>query len=126
MGFPVLAPLKDWKPPAEENSKVYAKLVLQALESEAACAAYREALKNVMRSGPRERVKIARKALFGGTRQRGKQMLKVVKAAVIAGHYIDHGTDEDFTKAIAVLQVALENFDLRGASVKKWLKEKLR
>jgi hypothetical protein len=127
MGFPVLKPLHGWVPPTQENSKTYSKLVLRALECEAECAAYREVLKNVMRSGPGERVKIARAGLFGkNTKQRGKTMLKVVKAAVMAMHRMRKGTDKEFVKALAALEGALENFDLRGATVHKWLIERLR
>lgn len=128
MGWPKLKPVpSDWTPPAEENSKVYGKLLIRALKCESRAAAYREALKNVMRSGPGERVKIAKEALFGKSiDQRGRQMLKVVKAAVIAGHYLRNGTDKQFTGALAGLEVALERFDLRGATAMKWLKEKVK
>lgn len=127
MSFPALRPLHGWVPPTQENSKVYSKLVLRALECEAECAAYREALKNVMRSGPGERVKIAKTALFGkATQQRGKTMLKVVKAAVMAMHRMEKGTEKEFVKSLAALEVALERFDLRGATVHKWLLEKVK
>lgn len=102
------------------------RLIVSALQSDAACAAYREALKNVMRSHPSERVEIARKALFGQKviKQRGRAMLKVVKAAVIAVNRLRHGNAEDFAGAVAALEAALDKFELKGATARKWLKEK--
>ena len=100
-------------------------LIGKLLVAESECAAYREALKNVMRSKPEEGAKIAKKALFGKAeiRQRGRSMLKIVKAAVIATDRLRNGNDEDFAKAVASLEVWVDKFDLKGVTVKKWLKE---
>ncbi len=106
------------------DSKHEGKLLMEALKAEAACAAYREALKNVMRSGSGERVKIAEKALFGNASQRGKTMLKLVKATVQVWWWSRHGTEKDFLASLAALDVAMGNFELKGATCRKWLKRK--
>lgn len=92
---------------------------------EAACAAYREALKNVMRSKPKDRKRIANEALFGkGVEQRGKTMLKVFKAAVQVWWFSRKGSDKDFVAALQCLEVAMANCELKGPSARKWLRKK--
>lgn len=108
-----------------EDSKRYGALLIASLKDQAACAAYREALKNVMRSKPSKRMGIARKALFGkSVQQRGKTMLKAFKAAVQVWHFSRKGSDKEFCQALRCLEVAMENFELKGPSVRKWLKKK--
>lgn len=108
------------------DSKHEGKLLLEALNAQAECAVYREALKNVMRSGPGERVAIAKHALFSKPtpKQRGRTMLKLVKAAVQVWWWSKHGTEKDFLSALAWLDVAMGNFELKGATCRKWLKRK--
>lgn len=107
-------------------SRDFGDYLIEALKAEAECAAYREALKNVMRSGPEEREEIAEMALdLKNTKKRGMMMLKVVKAAVILGEYMRKGNEKDFLKALGNLETALGNFKLVGATAKKWLKESL-
>lgn len=115
-----------FKPLVKLEGNYMTLLLTRALESESMCAAYREALKNVMRSKPSERVKVAKKALFGlpELRQRGRAMLKVVKAAVIAVNTLKKSDTEAFAKAVVSLDAVVSKFDLRGATVHKWLKEK--
>lgn len=97
----------------------------EVLSLEASCAAYREALKNIARSKPSERKKCVAKALFGkGVEQRGKTMLKVVKAAVQVWWFSRKGTEKDFVSALQCLEMAMENFELDGPSVRKWLRKK--
>jgi hypothetical protein len=107
------------------DSKHEGKLLIEALQAEASCAAYREALKNVMRSKPSARAKIAREAVYGKSiKPRGKTMLKVFKAAVQVWWFSRKGTDKEFLKALKCLECAMENFELKGPSVRKWLKKK--
>ena len=115
-----------FKPLVKLEGNYMTFLLTRALEAEASCAAYREALKNVMRSKPSERVKVAKKALFNlpELRQRGRAMLKVVKAAVIAVNTLKNSDAEAFAKAVASLDAVVSKFDLKGATVHKWLKEK--
>lgn len=97
----------------------------EVLGLEASCAAYREALKNVARCKPFERKQYIAKALFGkGVEQRGKTMLKVVKAAVQVWWFSRKGTEKDFVAALQCLEMAMDNFELSGPSVKKWLRKK--
>lgn len=115
----------DQRVETEVNSKREATLLVEVLQAEAACAAYREALKNIARCKPLERKKYIAKALFGkGVDQRGKTMLKVFKAAVQVFWFSRNGTEKDFCDALKCLEVAMENFKLKGPSVRKWLKKK--
>ena len=105
------------------DSKAYGKLLIGALHAEAECAAYREALKNVMRSPASKRVKIARTALFGkNTKQRGKELLKVVKAAVQFCRMLREGEEKAQMKALRNLEVAFINFKAKGATAVGWMK----
>jgi hypothetical protein len=106
------------------DTKPYGDLLASVLAAEAKCAAYREALKNVIRGKAKDRVKTANEALFGSVNQRGKEMLKVVKAAVQVWYFQDHGNDEDFVTALANLSVAMDRFPLKGATVKRWMRLK--
>ena len=99
--------------------------LMRSFEMEAACAVYREALKNVLRSN-RGLKKIANKALFGNTKQRGKEMLKLVKAGVQVAFFMRRGTQEDFEAALANLEAAYKAFGLKGVTARQWAtKEKL-
>ena len=105
-----------------EDSKAYAKLLMAALRAESECAAYRECLKNTYREkSPKMRRKIARHMIENGPAKRGKELLKVVKAACIVGHFMHHGTDEQFTRALSAMEETLIRFPMEGATIRKWI-----
>lgn len=107
------------------DSKRYATLIMAAITAESECAAYREALKNVMRGKARDRVKVARKALFGkNTKRRGMEMLKLVKASVQLGRVLRDGDEKSQMKALRNFEVAFMNFKATGATAQGWMKLK--
>ena len=107
-----------------EDSKSHAKLLMSALKAESECAAYRECLKNTYREKlPKMRRKAARHMIENGPEKRGKELLKVVKAACIVGHFMHHGTDEQFTRALSAMEETLIRFPMEGATIGKWITE---
>ncbi len=111
----------EWWMRPESSLRVYQR----SLESEAECAAYREALKNVMRSKASDRVGVARKALFGkNTKQRGKEMLKLVKASVQLGLVLRKGDQKAQLRALRNFEVAYLRFKATGATAQGWMKMK--
>jgi len=97
----------------------------QEFQEESECAAYREALKNVMRSPAKLRVGIAKKALFGkGVKQRGRELLKLAKASVQFCHLLRNGNEKAQMKALRNLEQAYVNFKAKGATASGWLKVK--
>ena len=111
----------DWWMRPESSLKVFHRTAA----GDADCAAYREALKNVMRSPAKDRVKIAKKALFGkGVKQRGRELLKLAKAAVQFCYILRNGDQKAQMKALRGLEQAYVNFKAKGATASGWLKVK--
>ena len=107
------------------DSKVSGKLVVTAVQAEEACAVYREALKNVLRSPVKAGKKIANEALFGkATKQRGKEMLKIVKAGIQVAHFMRKGTQKDFEQALSNLEYAFSKWSMTGVTANQWVTQK--